>query len=119
MFIDITPVAKPRMTQRDRWATRPAVIRYRAFCDELRLQYKDVLPPTLMLTFYLPMPPSWSAKKRREHKGHEHTQKPDVDNLSKAVMDALCEDDSYIYALYARKYWAEKGGIIIDTIPVI
>lgn len=35
---DICPLPKPRMTQRDRWAKRPAVLRYRAFCDEVRLR---------------------------------------------------------------------------------
>lgn len=32
----IVPVPKPRMTQRDKWQKRPAVMRYRAFCDEVR-----------------------------------------------------------------------------------
>ena len=36
--IDICPVAKPRMTQSDKWRERPAVVKYRAFADELRLK---------------------------------------------------------------------------------
>ena len=34
----ITPVPKPRMTRRDRWAKRPCVLRYWAFKDEVRLR---------------------------------------------------------------------------------
>ena len=30
---DITPIGKPRMTRADKWKQRPAVMRYRAFCD--------------------------------------------------------------------------------------
>lgn len=119
MFIPIKAVPKPRMTQSDRWAHRPVVARYFAFCDELRLKYPHQLSPTPMLTFYLEMPKSWSQKKRSEHNGQPHSQKPDIDNLSKAVMDALCEEDSYIYALHAEKYWSDDPGIKIEVIPVI
>jgi len=120
MFVSVKPVPKPRLTQRDRWAHRPAVVRYHAFCDELRIKFTQrYLPPTLLLTFYIEMPKSWSKKKRVEHNGKPHQQRPDVDNLVKAVMDALCEDDSYIYAVHAQKYWSLTPGIDIDEIPVI
>ena len=32
----VTPIGKPRMTQRDRWKKRPPVVRYHAFKDQLR-----------------------------------------------------------------------------------
>lgn len=113
MFVSITPIGKPRQTQRDRWAQRPAVLRYRAFCDELRHKFKYALPDVLVLEFHMPMPASWSAKKRAAHLGKPHQQKPDIDNLCKAVMDALSPDDSYVYVLHATKYWGENPGIDI------
>lgn len=119
MYISIKPVAKPRLTQRDKWAQRPAVMRYRAFCDELRLKHPGHLSEVLLLTFYIEMPKSWPKKKQAAMLGSPHQQKPDVDNLSKAVMDALCEDDSYIYALHAEKLWSTESGIDIGEIPVI
>lgn len=119
MFIAIRPVPKPRLTQRDRWAHRPSVVRYYAFCDELRLKYPYPLKETALFNFYIEMPKSWSKKKRAAMLGKPHQQKPDIDNLAKAVMDALCEEDSYIYALHAEKYWADEPGIEIDVIPVI
>lgn len=103
-------MGKPRMTQRDRWKQRPVIVRYHAFCDELRLNKPPQLGNIVRLTFYLPMPPSWSAKKKAAHIGHPHQQKPDIDNLSKSVLDALCPDDSYIYSLHAEKYWAAGFG---------
>lgn len=44
-----------------------------------------------------------------------HTGKPDVDNLAKAVLDALTADgwwtdDSQVFALVARKFYARKDG---------
>lgn len=106
-------MGKPRMTQRDRWKKRPVVERYHAFCDELRLKYTAPLPDELELIFYLPMPKSWSKKKVAQFSGTPHQQKPDIDNLSKAFMDALCKDDARIYKLVATKYWGSGGGIEI------
>src|SRR5690606_13682513 len=54
----ITATPKPRMTQADRWLKRPPVLRYRAFCDEIRLKGAK-LPSRYRATFVLPMPPSW------------------------------------------------------------
>ena len=45
--------------------------------------------------------------------GKPHQQKPDKDNLEKALLDALCEDDSYIYDGRVSKYWSDAGYIEI------
>jgi Holliday junction resolvase RusA-like endonuclease len=110
--ITVTPVGKPRMTQRDRWKRRPVVVRYWQYCDDLRaaLPFYD-LPERLSVTFYIPMPPSWSQQKRREHVGAPHDQKPDVDNLAKGFMDAFKTEDKHVYVLHAEKYWADAGAI--------
>lgn len=112
MIIAIEPVPKPRMVKSDRWRGRPAVTRYWAFCDELRLKWgrRDV-PDRMVLKFSITMPKSWSAKKRLEMGGKPHQQRPDIDNLLKSFLDALCEDDSYIYDVRVEKYWAEQGSI--------
>lgn len=114
--IDVTPVGKPRMTQRDKWAKRPAVVRYYAYCDELRQKYKGELPERLQLVFLMPMPASWSTKKKAQMLGEPHQQKPDIDNLCKAVMDALAKDDSYIHTIHANKLWADKGQLLVGGI---
>ena len=87
------PVAKPRMTRSDKWKKRPCVLQYRAWCDKAR-GYAEGLPPhdsIAMLTakaFFCP-PASWSRKKRRETIGRLHRQKPDVDNILKAILDCF------------------------------
>lgn len=115
MHYDITPLAKPRMTQRDKWKKRPAVLHYRAFKDEVRLK-RVYIPQPCQIIFYIPMPKSWSKKKQSEMDGHAHTKKPDIDNLLKALMDAIFTDDSHIWNVHVIKKWSEKGGIrIIDS----
>lgn len=112
MEISIVPVGKPRQTQSDRWKQRPVVVRYRAFCDELRLKLPGYrVPEGLVITFYLPMPLSWSNKKRVREDGKPHKQRPDIDNLVKSFLDALCEDDSYVWRVEAQKYWSVSGAI--------
>ncbi|MBJ9131176.1 RusA family crossover junction endodeoxyribonuclease [Citrobacter freundii] len=112
----ITPVGKPRMTRADKWKKRPEVLRYRAFCDEVRLQGIELSESGSHVTFILPMPASWSKKKRAEFNGKLHQQKPDVDNLTKSLLDALFEDDAHIWDARVSKLWGETGRIIIEEL---
>jgi len=116
MDLAIDPVAKPRMVRSDRWAKRPAVLRYWAFADELRLKYKKELPESVELKFYLPMPDSWSEKKKALMNGKPHKQKPDLDNLEKALLDSLNKQDSNIYRIHASKWYSYKGAIEINEL---
>lgn len=111
--IPVIPVPKPRMTQRDKWQQRPSVMNYREYKDRLNSYVKGELEPSLEVRFEIPMPLSWSKKKRMELDGTPHQQKPDIDNLIKGFLDALCEDDSYVYDIKAKKYWSEQGKITI------
>lgn len=57
------------------------------------------------------MPSSWSKKKRAAHAGQYHGQKPDADNVTKAVLDALTDcyawlDDSQVASVQFIKRWA-------------
>jgi len=114
--IEIDPVPKPRMTQSDRWKKRPCVLRYRSFCDELRaktLTARYVPDGQIKVDFVVPMPPSWTKKKRQQMNLDPHRQTPDLDNLVKAFLDALMVDDSGIHSINAKKIWGDIGQIII------
>jgi len=114
--IEIEPVAKPRMTQRDKWAKRPVVERYRAFCDVVRGQTEKLRKIDVYridIEIAVAVPKSWSQKKKAEHIGRPHRQRPDVDNYVKAVLDAILKEDSGIYSIRAVKKWAEKGSLTI------
>lgn len=89
-------------------------MRYWAFCDEVRL--KGVVLPVsgATVTFVLPMPVSWSKKRKSKYDGKPHKSKPDWDNLGKALSDAIYEDDSCVWDIRIIKIWGIKGGIIIE-----
>ena len=113
----IDPVAAPRMTQADRWNNRPIVQKYFDFRNELKyiayLKGLKVVPSALeAITFSIPMPRSWSKKKREEMNGTPHQQTPDLDNLLKALLDGLCAEDNYVHSIgRLRKIWTEEGSI--------
>ena len=78
--------------------------------------YNVELPPEgAAVTFFLPIPKSWSEKKRAEHLGGPHETRPDLSNLLKALEDAVYGDDSHIWQ-YAGlcKRWGNEGKIVVD-----
>lgn len=110
----VTGVPKPRQTRSDKWQQRPAVVRYRAYADELRLRKVDLPESGAHVVFILPMPASWKPLKRAMMNGRPHQQKPDSDNLLKALLDAVKKDDSGIWDVRVSKYWGETGKIYIS-----
>lgn len=75
----------------------------------------------LRLVFYMPRPKAHLTSKGQLTKSAPqfHAQKPDIDNLAKAVMDALTDcgaykDDCQIVELRVSKHWAtEIAGCMI------
>ena len=115
----VTPMGKPRMTQRDKWKKRDVVVRYYALKDALRWEAKRngwKPTPTLSITFYIPMPKSWSKKKKTEMMWEHHQEKPDLDNLVKAFKDCLYEEDKMVHT-YVRiqKVWDHEGSIVVTN----
>lgn len=110
---NITPVPAPRMVRSDVWAKRPRVVRYFEFRDECRRQGMT-LPDSSHIVFILPMPPSWSVKKRLAMDGATHHQRPDIDNMLKSCLDAVYGEDCHIHDIRATKYWGKEGQIIIS-----
>lgn len=111
----IVPCPAPRMTRRDAWAGRPCVQRYFAFRDEVRL-HGVTIPDRVRIIFHMPMPASWSAKKRAEMDGQPHTVRADIDNICKALLDSVFENDAHIHEIHASKVWAVDGAIEIGAI---
>jgi Holliday junction resolvase RusA-like endonuclease len=113
--IDITPIPKPRMVRSDSWRKRPVVTRYWAYKDELVLKAnlaKIKLSEEVNVVFYLPMPESWSKKKKEAMNGKPHQQVPDGDNILKGLADCLCKQDNFIWKVSYEKRWAYKGKIV-------
>ena len=61
----------------------------------------------LCVTFYLPVPKSWSQKKKTLHHGILCQGKYDIDNMIKAFFDSLVAEDKYISNISATKRWVD------------
>ena len=97
------------MTQRDKWKQRPAVLKYFAYRDFIRLRAGTWSPGgQVWIVFFVPMPPSWSKKKRAELAGTPHRQRPDLDNYLKGFLDCW-EEDCHVWQVVATKLWARDG----------
>jgi Holliday junction resolvase RusA-like endonuclease len=114
--IKLNPMGKPRMTQRDKWDKRDCVLRYYEFKDELIRQYEkhkiNLNDGVLRVRFVLPFPKSYKIKKRDLLRGKPHQEKPDIDNLVKAVLDSVLKDDKAVWKCVAEKVWGDTGLII-------
>tara|TARA_R110000803_G_scaffold21216_2_gene53657 strand:- start:5859 stop:6356 length:498 start_codon:yes stop_codon:yes gene_type:complete len=126
-MFDVCPVAAPRMTQSDRWKTnpehpdinrrqRPVVTKYWAYKNILIIQ-KNLMnyevKSVLDILFLIPMPKSWSIKKKEQMNGLPCKVRPDTDNLMKAIKDTFCKEDSHIWRETGEKRWAYSGSVII------
>ena len=118
------PVAKARPRVINRSAYTPAKtkdyeerVRGEALREMLNRGLEVVRRPQeidVELVFEMPMPASWSAKKRGRLHLTGHAQAPDLDNLVKAILDGckgvVYEDDSQITGLSAGKVWVNGRG---------
>lgn len=77
-------------------------------------------PISVAINFQFSRPKSHSKKRREDFR---HSQKPDIDNLIKAVFDALnkvCfQDDSQIWELRVSKRWTDGPGETIVCIEAV
>ncbi len=119
--IPIDPHPAPRMNGR---RITPRIERYKRFRIALKNYALSMglneLPSAMGFHFIIPMPKSWSNKKRDRYRGKMHQQTPDLDNLVKAVLDCLTYgrslNDAHVGTfLFAQKTWGERGMIKLYT----
>ena len=114
---NVVPVAAPRMTHADRWKRRSCVVKYFEYRDQVRDQAQVMgftLPSKFSLWFQLPVPKSWSQRKKRMMFGEPALVRPDVDNLAKGFLDCFGED-KHIWSIQLTKTWHDRGGIVVTT----
>jgi Holliday junction resolvase RusA-like endonuclease len=119
LTLHVKAMGKPRMTRQDKWKKppRPPVARYRAFATEVRKQANGKIHDNinnLSWVAYLPIPESWSQKKKDAQRGQLHLQTPDRDNIDKAILDALFKQDSAIATGTITKRWDDGQGVRIE-----
>ena len=70
----------------------------------------------MLMEFTIPMPKSYSKRKRESLMGMPHENKPDIDNLVKALLDALLKEDSGVHTIIAKKVWGDHGMVVIENL---
>lgn len=134
-FYPITPVAKPRMTRADAITLKklrsrsrlnnkerkraPILSAWLAFVDEVRARSVQVPEYDTHVCFVMPMPTSWGSARKDAMRGQPHrgkkdkARKNDVDNLTKALLDAVYGEDSGVWDIRASKVWFDYAGIFV------
>lgn len=110
----IIPVSAPRQVRRDAFDPSDHVKRYRAFRDEVRIRHVQLPRPFHHVIFVMPMPKSWSKRQQQQSEGYPHEQKPDRDNLEKALLDSVYGEDSHVWDGRCTKLWGSEGLIIVS-----
>lgn len=70
-------------------------------------------PVYVRMVFAMPRPKYLSTRTYKDETGRAHTVKPDIDNLAKAVLDAMADwwnDDCQVAMVQASKWYARLGG---------
>jgi Holliday junction resolvase RusA-like endonuclease len=125
-ILKITPQTNVRATQGDRVffripreKLRPAGLsrllrleKYNDYKESVaalcRQQRFSIPEQNVHMIFYIPVPKTWKEYKKKEMHMKLHQQKPDIDNLVKAVFDSVFSEDKYIADFRATKRWVNK-----------
>lgn len=112
-----------RQVGSDAWKPRKCVVNMRMNRDAIRIfaqKDKLELDQILHAVYLFEMPAGWSAKKKAEMNGTLHTSKPDTDNLTKNLKDALLKQDQRVAIELGIKLWSYASAtIIFDYAPIV
>lgn len=127
VYIEPVPKGRPRFTKRGHAYTPKKTADYeKKISDCWRWSFSDVMTGTLKISidFYMPIPKSMSKadKQRAIEKELMPSKKPDLDNLTKAVLDALNEvaywDDKQITKMRVAKWYSTEPRIEITITEI-
>lgn len=101
------PKGRPRMTKTGHAYTPQTTRDFEkavALWAKANFKGKPSLKPLkAVMNFYI--------KRAKTNKTKQHTQRPDIDNYMKAVLDGMqgvvFEDDSQVFEIFATKTWAD------------
>jgi Holliday junction resolvase RusA-like endonuclease len=131
IFIPGEPIAQPRPTISTRGGFARAYVDAKhpihAYKQAVRLAYVnaggEILegPVEVKITCWFWRPKSHSKKRRQQ--SEPKITKPDLDNVGKAILDALNEiaynDDSQVYKLTVEKWYVGVGGTAGTEIEIL
>ena len=121
------PFAKqrPRSTRQGRVYTPAETVSFERTVGQIAAQHfaAPITGPVsveIIATFAIPA--SWSQKKRAAALHRPHTQRPDLDNCQKAILDGLNRiafaDDGQVAQIAARKMWGLTEQTVVHVEPM-
>ncbi len=121
--INVRPFGKQRhRTSRGRTYTPPKTIAYeKLIAREAALHFERPYngPVSVDVVAIFKPAKSWSKKKTALAMGQPHTQKPDADNLMKAILDGMngvaYVDDSQVSDEHCVKEWGPEDKLVITV----
>lgn len=122
--IDHNPFPAVRVNWKG-WRFTPRAIKYHSKMNSLRNEIwdrkKDIIQKLITwnkVIFFMPIPQSWSKKKKDKMLWVKHEQKPDTDNIWKAFVDTLFYeyeiDDKVVSKINCEKVWSNTWKITIE-----
>lgn len=126
----IEPMGAVRMTGRGKYVKDNAKryleykkVIYFEVLQQLKHKYNPIDAAIgVNIVFKMPIPSSWSEKKKQEHMDKLHTKKPDIDNLVKGLFDAvnglLWVDDNRVANMMVSKVYSDNPGIEMTVEPI-
>jgi len=106
------------------------VQRQQKYLDGIQIKKQHGLNPLFEgplfadITFFMPIPRSYSERRRDLTRDKYHPQRPDLDNMIKYILDVcngvLYKDDSLIAQIFAKKIWADIGKteLVLTQLPL-
>lgn len=121
------PFAKqrPRMTRQGRAYTPAATVSFERTVGQYGMAACKAPiegPCKLKVIAVFEPAKSWSKKKTQAAMWNPHTQKPDLDNCVKAILDGLNRiafaDDSQVCNIECEKMWGTPAKTIVEVTPL-
>ena len=116
---------RPRATRGGRMYTPAATVAFERIVGQIAMEhFQQPMTGAVELEIVATFTPaaSWSAKKRAANLHRPHTQKPDIDNCLKAVLDGLNRvafaDDSQVSQITCRKVWGITEQTVVHVTQI-
>lgn len=115
LTVPFKAIGKPRMPNKTAYYA-PFALRYWEWKDAIKWEAKAQnfeIGDQIAIRATFKMPKSWNKSKQLEMNHKRHQQKPDFDNIAKAVCDALHADDKRVFFGLSMKVWGDRDEIEI------
>lgn len=135
LIIPIAPVpqGRPRFARRGNFVTTYDDPKSKRFKNEIKTYvnrldlapFDKYKPLKVKIMYFIPLLKSFSKKRVQEAEKGQYlpVKRPDLDNYTKGVLDALngllFHDDGQVVKLYTEKYYSEQPRIEIEISEVI